>query len=123
MQFRGMEDRLNPIAPEGSDESTLGGYSAIHGRAAAFEGSDGQPYTAAIETERSEDGKHAAYLVFVRWAQNSTAIMGHVESGDLARAETAEEARNRVEEMSLADAKALLDRLIAERKTWTEDQG
>ena len=59
VQFRGMEDRLNPVAPEGTDEGTLGGYRATHGRSPAFEGSDGLPYTVAVETDAAEDGQAA----------------------------------------------------------------
>ncbi|HUE97474.1 MAG TPA: hypothetical protein VMN39_12500 [Longimicrobiaceae bacterium] len=115
-----MEDRLNPIAPEGADESTLGGYAAIHGRAPAFEGADGLPYTPAIESEAAEDA-WVAYLVFVRWAQDSTAVMGHLESDDLAHAPTERQAREAVERMPLTQAKSLLDRLIAERREWAAE--
>src|SRR5690606_7476382 len=47
--FKGTEDRLNPIAPSGVDDTTLGGYPAVHGRAPGFEGADGSAYTVAIE--------------------------------------------------------------------------
>ena len=112
-----MEDRLNPIAPTGADEGTLSGYTAIHGRAPAFEGGDGMPYTVAIESEAAEDaeGIWVAYLVFVRWAADSTAIMGHVETDDLARAGSEKEAREALGRMTLTEAKQLLDRLVAER--------
>lgn len=120
MQFRSMEDRLNPVPPEDADEGTLGGYLAIHGRSAGWEGSDGMPYTAAIEAEETEEGEWVAYLVFIRWAADSTAIMGHVDSDDLASGPTEEAARRGVEEMSLADAKLVLDRVIAQRREWIE---
>lgn len=118
-----MEDRLNPIPPEGADESTLGGYAAIHGRSPAFEGADGMPYTVAIETEASEDeeGSWVGYVVFVRWAANSTAIMGHLESDDLGRGATEHEAREAVGRISLSDAKSLLDQLIQEKQQWLPD--
>lgn len=119
MRFGSMEDRLNPVPPEDADESTVGGYMAIHGRSAAWEGSDGMPYTAAIEAEESDDG-WVGYLVFLRWAADSTAIMGHIDSDDLASGGTEEAARRGVEELSLADAKLILDRLIAQRKEWAE---
>lgn len=118
-----MEDRLNPIAPEGADESTLGGYAAIHGRSPAFEGSDGMPYTVAIETEAAEEeeGGWVGYVVFVRWAANSTAIMGHLESNDLATGATADEVREAVGRIPLSEAKALLDQLIQEKQQWLSD--
>jgi hypothetical protein len=115
MQYRGAEDRLNPIAPEGVDDSTLGGYPAVHGRAPAFEGADGQPYTVAIETEHDAGSGWAAYLVFVRWAASGTAIMGHLETGDLSHASTEAAARAALEAWPLERAKKLLDEIIARR--------
>lgn len=119
MQYRGSEDRLNPLPPEGADEGTLGGYPAVHGRAPAFEGRDGQPYTAAIETERSEHGTGApwaAYLVFLRWAQTGSAIMGHLETEDLARGDTEAEARARLEALPLPEVKRILDETITRKE-------
>ena len=117
MRYQSAEDRLNPIAPEGADETTLGGYPAVHGRAPAFEGSDGQPYTAAIETERAEGEAEqwVAYLVFLRWAQTGSTVMGHVETGDLTGAPTEEEARAALEALPLTAVKVILDQEIARR--------
>jgi hypothetical protein len=114
MYFRSSEDRLNPIAPADADESTLGGYLAIHGRSPGFTGRDDMPYTVAIESERPEDAEGAwvAYLVFLRWAENSTAIMGHLDSEDLSRGPTEEAARQSVGRLSLLDVKRLLDEAI-----------
>ena len=73
MRFQSSEDRLNPITPEGVEDTTLGGYSAVHGRATAFEGGDGEPYTVAIEAEKAEDGDGwVAYLIFLRWSQTGS---------------------------------------------------
>jgi hypothetical protein len=118
MQYRGAEDRLNPITPEGVDDTTLGGYPAVHGRAPAFEGSDGEPYTAAVESEPADDdsGDAVAYLVFLRWAQTGTAIMGHLETGDLARAATETEARAALEALPLARVKQILDETIRRKR-------
>ena len=117
-----MEDRLNPIAPEGADEATVAGYFAIHGRSPAFEGTDGLPYTVAIESEAAEgdDCAWVAYFVFLRWAENSTAIMGHLESEDLARGPSEATARESLGRMTLLEAKAVLDRLIDKRQSWPE---
>ena len=114
MQFSGAEDRLNPVTPEGVDDTTLGGYATVHGRAAAFEGSDGEPYTAAVETEETGDiaAPWVSYLVFVRWAQTGSAIMGHLETGDLASGETEAEARAALEALPLNDVRAILDETI-----------
>src|SRR5688500_13744670 len=116
MQFRGMEDRLNPVPPEDADESTLGGYLAIHGRSPGFEGSDGLPYTVAVETEETDEpGGWAAYFVFLRWAADSTAIMGHVETGDVAKGSTASEAEKGARLLTLQQVKELLEAAIASR--------
>ncbi len=117
--FRGSsEDRLNPIAPEGVDDTSLGGYFAVHGRAAAFKGADGDPYTVAIETEyeAEADPPWVAYLVFLRWAQTGTAIMGHLETGDLVEGQTEEEVRGTLEQLPLSRVKALLDDTIHRRQ-------
>lgn len=119
VRYPSSEDRLNPLPPEGADESTLGGYPAVHGRAPAFEGADGQPYTAAVETERSDGAAEpwAAYLVFLRWAQTGSAIMGHLETGDLARAGTEAEARAAVEALPLTRVKEILDDTIRRKQS------
>ena len=115
MRYGGAEDRLNPIAPPGVDDSTLGGYLAVHGRAAAFEGCDGEPYTVAVETDRSHEGDWAAYLVFVRWAQTGTAVMGHLETDDLASAESEDAARSALEALPLTEVRHILDETIRRR--------
>lgn len=123
MQYQSGEDRLNPIAPEGVDDTTLGGYPAVHGRAAAFEGADGQPYTAAIEVEAPEtpDGQWASYLVFLRWAQTGSSIMGHLETGNLAEGSTEREARAALETLPLRSVKAILDQQILLKRSEDED--
>lgn len=124
MKYASAEDRLNPLPPEDADETTLGGYMAVHGRAAAFEGSDGEPYTAGVETDASGDPDLpvSGYLVFIRWAQTGTAIMGHLETGDLVAARTEEEAAAALEALSLREVRALLDETIA-RKRAQADEG
>jgi hypothetical protein len=116
MQFRSAEDRLNPVTPEGVEDTTLGGYMAVHGRAAAFEGGDGEPYTVAIETERQEDeAGWTGYLVFLRWSQTGSAVMGHFETGDLTHGASETEARGALEAYPLAQVREILDEEIARR--------
>ncbi len=114
MWYKNAEDRLNPIAPEGVDDTTLGGYPAVHGRAPALEGVDGGAYTVAVEAEPVEDagGQWAAYLVFVRWAENGTAIMGHLETADLVEADSEAEARRGLENLPLSRVQAILNETI-----------
>lgn len=105
------------------DDTTLGGYHAVHGRAAAFEGSDGEPYTVAVDTENTAVGRDpwAAYLVFLRWSRTGSAVMGHLESEDLARGASETEARSVLEALPLSRVKELLDATIA-RKADEEPQ-
>jgi hypothetical protein len=95
-------------------EVTLGGYMAKHDRAAAFTGSDGEPYSVGlfIEDEPDPSGRHAASLLFVRWSQSGERPLGHVETGVLAWGRTPEEAEARLLALSLYDVKAALDEAI-----------
>lgn len=114
MIYGGAEDRLNPIAPEGADEGTLGGYLALHGRAAAFEGADGRPYTVAIDAEEQGEGSGvwSGYLVFLRWADTGTAIMGHLTTEDLVSGSSEAEARAALDALPLPEVKRILDRTV-----------
>jgi hypothetical protein len=120
-----MEDRLNPIPAEGVDETTLGGYAAVHGRAAAFEGADGSAYTVAIEAEEVDGGpgEWVGYLVYLRWAAEGSAIMGHLETDDLARGASREAVVGEVESITLHRAKELLDATIERKRHWEGDGG
>jgi hypothetical protein len=117
MKYASAEDRLNPVTPPDVTDETLGGYQAVHGRAAAFQGCDGEPYTAAVETDQGGDpaAPYSAYLVFVRWAQTGTAIMGHLETGDLVTAASEDEARAALEALPLARVREVLDETIRAR--------
>ena len=123
MRYSGAEDRLNPVTPEGVTDDTLGGYATVHGRAAAFQGCDGEPYTAAVEIDAADDPERpfAAYLVFIRWAQTGTAVMGHLETGDLVAAPTEAAAREALEGLGLAEVRALLDETIRLKRREAEE--
>jgi hypothetical protein len=118
MSFGGAEDRLNPITPEGADETTLGGYTAIHGRAAAFLGGNGEPYTVGIETEETGDAAApwVGYLVFLRWAQTGSTVMGHLVTPDLVSADTDADARAALESLTLHEVRGLLDEAIRQQE-------
>jgi len=120
MRFASSEDRLNPEPPPEADESTVGGYQAIHGRAATFEGSDGHAYSVAVETERSPEPQDpenpcAGYFVFLRWAHTGSAVLGHVETEDIVTAPSEEYAASRMGDISLTRAKEILEEAIAGR--------
>ena len=104
------------------DESTIGGYAAVHDRPAAFEGSDGFSYSVELMTERvSEEATNAdapwgGFVLFVKWSRlGAQSPEGHLESDYLVHAGSEAEARHMVGEMPLADVKALLEHLIADR--------
>jgi len=100
------------------DESTIGGYMAVHDRPAAFEGSDGFSYSVEILADevREPGAAWRAFFLFVKWARlGAQTPEGHLESEYLASGRTETEARARLGERQLADVKALLDALIAEQ--------
>jgi len=101
------------------DESTIGGYMAVHDRPAAFEGSDGFSYSVEIIAEQTDSPTEPwqAFFLFVKWARlGAQSPEGHLETDYLASAPTEAEARTRLGERSLGDVKVILDQLIAERR-------
>jgi hypothetical protein len=108
--------RYRPPDHSKGDESTIGGYAAVHDRPAAFEGSDGFSYSVEIMAEPSGDGWRAFFL-FIKWARiGAQTPEGHVESDYLASGATEQDAKEALGKTPLDDVKTLLDRLIAERR-------
>jgi hypothetical protein len=100
------------------DTNTIGGYAAVHGRPAAFEGTDGLSYSVEIAASPlgGPDDGWGAYLLFVQWARvGSASPIGHLESDYLAEADTEADARAIVGALSLSQVRAVLHGLIAER--------
>jgi hypothetical protein len=98
---------------------TLGGYIEKHDRVPAFEGADGQPYTVdvdVVEDDEDPDAAFVAFFIFIRWAATGAGIMDHVESGDIARGRTEQDARAAAMELSLYEIRAELDAAIARRR-------
>ncbi|MBW8770017.1 MAG: hypothetical protein JF589_09695 [Gemmatimonadetes bacterium] len=98
------------------DANTIGGYAAVHGRPAAFEGTDGLSYSVEIVTSPTGDSERpwGAYLLFVRWARIGAASpSGHLETDFLAEADTEEDARAIVGALSLAEVRGALHAAIA----------
>ena len=100
------------------DANTVGGYAAVHGRPAAFEGPDGLSYSVEIVTAATghPETPWGAYLLFVQWARiGATSPSGHVETDFLAEADTEDDARAVVAAMSLGEVRAALYSAVAER--------
>jgi hypothetical protein len=97
-----------------NDEVTLGGYMEKHDRAAAFEGCDGQAYSAGVvvDDEPDSENRFGASLLFVRWSPSGDAPVGHVETGCLAVGRTPAQAEARLKALSLFDIKEALDKAI-----------
>jgi hypothetical protein len=113
-----MPGRHLPADHDRGDANTVGGYAAVHGRPAAFEGPDGYSYSVEIVTEPTGHPERAwgAYLLFVQWARvGATSPSGHVETDFLAEADTEDDARAIVAAMSLSEVRAALHSAVAER--------
>src|SRR5206468_2201184 len=98
------------------DESTIGGYAAVHDRPAAFEGSDGFSYSVELMTEETSDSVSpwAGFFLFIKWARlGAQTPEGHLESDYVARGLSEADTRRVLGLTPLDDVKALLDRLIA----------
>ena len=100
------------------DANTIGGYAAVHGRPAAFEGSDGFSYSVEIlsaptgHTERP----WGACLLFVQWNRiGATSPSGHLETDFLAESDTENDALALVGALSLGQVRGVLNRLIVGR--------
>jgi hypothetical protein len=102
-----------------ADDSTLGGYFAVHDRPPAYAGPDGHPYTVSPETEKTANlrAPYAGYLVFPRWAETGVGIVGHVATPTLVECASVEEALRRLGELSLLEVQGLLaDAIASERE-------
>ena len=100
------------------DANTIGGYAAVHGRPAAFEGSDGLSYSVEIVTAPTGHVQQpwGAYLLFVQWGRiGATSPSGHLESDFLAESDTESDARAIVSALTLAQVRGVLHARIAER--------
>jgi hypothetical protein len=108
---------FHPPDPSKGDESTIGGYMAVHARPAAFEGSDGAAYSVEIETDETDepDAPWGAFLLFVKWSSGEPRVSGHLESDFLARGNSEAEVRKRVGDLPLQRVREILEMLIRER--------
>jgi hypothetical protein len=100
------------------DESTVGGYAAVHARPAALEGRDGLSYSLDVLTDNTDDLSRpfGAYLLFVQWSRmGAQKVDGHLESGFVAWGETADAADRALRGMTLVEVQRILDTLIRDR--------
>ena len=72
----------------------------------------------AVDTEDTAAGeaRWVAYLVFLRWSQTGSAVMGHLETEDLARGGSEAEVREALEALALARVKEILDETIVRKR-------
>ena len=99
------------------EDATLGGYRRKHDRPPAFEGSDGQAYSAEVYVDAipERDGRFGAAIVFVQWSESGERPVAHVESPFLAYGDTREAAEAALATLTLHEVKAVLERAIAAR--------
>jgi len=100
------------------DANTIGGYAAVHGRPAAFEGPDGLSYSVEIVTAPTGHPERpwGAYLLFVQWARIGAATpSGHVETDFLAEADSEADAHAVVAALGLSEVRAALHAAVTER--------
>jgi len=80
--------RFLPADHTKGDETTVGGYEAVHARPAALDAPDGFPYSIARMADPLTDdprGAWGAYLMFLRWRRiGEEGVEGHVETEYLA---------------------------------------
>ncbi len=99
------------------DANTVGGYTAVHARPPAFEGSDGTSYSVEVMTDTTGETSRpwAGYLMFIRWRAGDPVAMGHVETDYLRHGSTEDEVRAAVGAMQLNEALAALNHAIEQR--------
>jgi len=99
------------------DANTIGGYALVHGRPAAFEGSDGFSYSVELSVDQVNDAGTlwAAYLLFLRWRRlGESGVEGHLETDYLTRAGTQAGARTALGAFTLQQVREHLEQRIAE---------
>jgi hypothetical protein len=110
--------RYRPPDHSKGDESTIGGYTAVHDRPAAFEGTDGFSYSVEMMVEPTGDpaGTWGAFFLFVTWSRvGAQSPEGHLETEYLLTAASEDDATAAIGETPLTEVKLLLDGLIARR--------
>jgi hypothetical protein len=107
-----------PPEYEKGDETSVGGYAAVHSRPAALEGRDGMSYSLDVLSDSTGDVSRpfGAYLIFVQWSRiGAQKAEGHLETDFLAWGRSRDEAERALGAMPLGDAQKSLDALISAR--------
>jgi hypothetical protein len=100
------------------DETTVGGYAAVHSRPAALEGRDGMSYSIDVLSDATGEPARpfGAYLIFVQWSRmGAQKAEGHLETEFLVWGGSAREAELALGAMPLVEAQRALDALVAAR--------
>jgi hypothetical protein len=109
--------RFLPADYSKGDETTVGGYEAVHARPAALDAPDGFPYSIArLADALSNDprGAFGAYFLFLRWRRvGEEGVEGHVETDYLEFASTRDAALTKLGDWPLARAQELLSGELA----------
>ncbi len=107
-----------PPEYEKGDETTVGGYAAVHSRPAALEGRDGMSYSLDVLSDSTGESARpfGAFLIFVQWSRvGAQKAEGHLETDFLAWGSSPDEAARALGAMPLAAAQRALDTLISMR--------
>ena len=86
------------------DETTVGGYAAVHSRPAALEGRDGMSYSLDLLSDSTGEAARpfGAYLIFVQWSRmGAQKAEGHLETDFLAWGTSAADAERALGAMLL----------------------
>lgn len=113
-----MAQHLPPDHSQG-DANTIGGYAAVHGRPAAFEGSDGMSYSVALLAEPTGEPARpwGAWLCFLRWRRmGESGVEGHVETAHLAWGDTEAGALAALGAFTLGEVRDELEGCLAEER-------
>jgi len=109
--------RFLPADYSKGDETTVGGYEAVHARPAALDAADGFPYSIARLADALSDdprGAFAAYLLFLRWRRiGEEGVEGHIETDYLEFADSREEALAKLGAWPLTRAQEVLSGELA----------
>ena len=114
-----MAGRFLPADHSKGDTNTIGGYAAVHGRPAAFEGRDGYSYSVELVADRTGDASrpYGAFFLFLRWRRmGEQGVEGHLESDFLAFGATESGALAALGAFTLQRVREVLDAAIAARE-------